>query len=130
MTVLLIFTVTVLPVSIAFYSEQQLNPEWLAINIIVDSLFLSDVIVNFRTGVFAPDDEVVVCIQLLHRLAARMKHCTLLSYISTCNFISILNVEALFITIKTILNIYVEHYIGHFGSKDCGTEVSENVVCD
>ena len=57
-TMLLVFTVTVLPVSIAFYSEQQLNPEWLTINILVDFLFLSDVFVNFRTGVFAPDEEV------------------------------------------------------------------------
>ena len=57
-TTLLIFTVTVLPVSIAFYSEQQLNPEWLTINIIVDSLFLCDVFVNFRTGVLSGDDEV------------------------------------------------------------------------
>ena len=55
---LLIFTVTVLPVSIAFYSDQQLNPEWLTINILVDFLFLCDVFVNFRTGVFAPDEEV------------------------------------------------------------------------
>ena len=59
-TVLLIFTVTVLPVSIAFYSEDQLNPEWLTINILVDFLFLSDVFVNFRTGVFAPDEEVYI----------------------------------------------------------------------
>ena len=47
-TTLLIFTVTV---SIAFYSEEQLNAEWLTINIIVDFLFLTDVFVNFGTGV-------------------------------------------------------------------------------
>ena len=58
MTVLLIFTVTILPVSIAFYSEDQLNPEWLTINIMVDFLFLTDVFVNFRTGVHSSDDEV------------------------------------------------------------------------
>lgn len=58
-TVLLIFTVTVLPVSIAFYSDQQLNSEWLIINILVDTLFLTDVVINFRTGILSPDD--VVC---------------------------------------------------------------------
>ena len=57
-TGLLIFTVTVLPVSIAFFSEQQLNPEWLAMNILVDALFLTDVLINFRTGILSPDDEV------------------------------------------------------------------------
>ena len=58
-TALLIFTVTVLPVSIAFYSEEQLNPEWLTINILVDFLFLTDIFVNFRTGVYALDDQVI-----------------------------------------------------------------------
>ena len=56
---LLIFTVAVLPVSIAYYSDQQLNPEWLTINILVDFLFLTDVLINFRTGVLAPDEEVL-----------------------------------------------------------------------
>ena len=56
---LLIFTVAVLPVSIAYYSDQQLNPEWLTINILVDFLFFTDVLINFRTGVLAPDEEVL-----------------------------------------------------------------------
>ena len=44
---------TVLPVSIAFYGDDQLNPHWLAVNIIVDTLFLSDIIVTFRTGIIS-----------------------------------------------------------------------------
>ena len=64
---LLIFTVTVLPVSIAYYSDQQLNPEWLTINILVDSLFLTDVLINFRTGVLAPDEEVIMATTIVMR---------------------------------------------------------------
>ena len=58
--ILLIFTVTVLPISIAFYSDDQLKPAWLTINSLVDTLFMSDIVVNFRTGIFSADmpDEV------------------------------------------------------------------------
>ena len=48
MLLLLCVTVTVLPVSIAFYDE--LNPGWLTVNIITDTLFILDIVVNFRTG--------------------------------------------------------------------------------
>ena len=40
----------VLPVSIAFYGNDVLEPHWLSINIIVDFLFVVDIIVIFRTG--------------------------------------------------------------------------------
>ena len=49
MLLLLCITVTVLPVSIAFYDE--LNPGWLTVNIITDTLFILDIVVNFRTGI-------------------------------------------------------------------------------
>ncbi len=56
---LLLFTVTILPVSIAFYSNDQLEPEWLTVNIIVDTLFLTDIVVNFRTGLMVDETESV-----------------------------------------------------------------------
>ena len=57
---LLLFTITVLPVSIAFYSDDQTNPAWLTVNVIVDVLFISDIVINFKTGIFSSDnaDEV------------------------------------------------------------------------
>lgn len=60
--ILLIFTVAVLPISIAFYSEDQLKPAWLTINCLVDTLFMSDIFVNFRTGIFSEDlpDQVLL----------------------------------------------------------------------
>ncbi len=56
---LLLFTVTILPISIAFYSNDQLKPEWLTVNIIVDTLFLTDIVVNFRTGLMVDETESV-----------------------------------------------------------------------
>lgn len=49
MVIVLLFTVVVLPVGLAFYSEDQLKPEWVVINVLVDSIFLADVVVVFRT---------------------------------------------------------------------------------
>ena len=49
MLLLLCVTVTVLAVSIAFYDE--LNPSWLTVNIITDTLFILDIVVNFRMGI-------------------------------------------------------------------------------
>ena len=53
--ILLMFTVAVLPISIAFYGEDQMKPAWLTINTLVDTLFMSDLVVNFRTGIFSED---------------------------------------------------------------------------
>ena len=58
---LLVFTVIVLPVSIAFYSEDQMQPGWLTVNTLVDILFIADILVNFRTGVVLPDRPDEVC---------------------------------------------------------------------
>ena len=58
--VLLIFTVIVLPVSIAFYSEEQTKPVWLTLNTIVDVLFITDIVINFRTGIASSDNPDIV----------------------------------------------------------------------
>lgn len=54
MVILLVFTVTVLPVSISFFSE-TLDPAWLSVNTLTDFLFVMDIIINFRTGIVAVD---------------------------------------------------------------------------
>lgn len=61
MVVLLIYTVTVLPVSIAFFSD-TLTPAWLTINTITDTLFVMDIIINFRTGIISTEGHPdIVC---------------------------------------------------------------------
>ncbi len=51
MIFLLLITLIVLPVGLAFYSDEQLQPQWVAINITVDFIFLLDILVIFRTGI-------------------------------------------------------------------------------
>ena len=55
MLLLLLFTVTALPVSIAFY--EKMNPGWLVVNVITDTLFILDIIVNFRTGILTSEQS-------------------------------------------------------------------------
>ena len=50
----------VLPVSIAFYSEDQTEPVWLTLNTIIDVLFITDIFINFRTGIASTDNPDVV----------------------------------------------------------------------
>jgi hypothetical protein len=52
MLILLITNVIVLPVAIAFFSEEINSARWIIFNIISDAFFLFDIVVNFRTGFF------------------------------------------------------------------------------
>jgi hypothetical protein len=50
MLVLLIANVIILPVAISFFNDNWSHTGLLSFNLISDSLFLLDIIVNFRTG--------------------------------------------------------------------------------
>ncbi|UJR29726.1 hypothetical protein I4U23_017275 [Adineta vaga] len=62
MLVLLITNVIVLPVAIAFFSDEINSARWIIFNIISDAFFLFDIVVNFRTGVLGNDyiDEIIL----------------------------------------------------------------------
>lgn len=52
MLILLITNVIVLPVAIAFFSEEINSARWIIFNVVSDALFLFDIVVNFRTGFY------------------------------------------------------------------------------
>ncbi|CAF3589604.1 unnamed protein product [Rotaria socialis] len=62
MLILLITNVIVLPVAIAFFSDEINSARWISFNVISDAFFLFDIIVNFRTGVLRNDyiDEIIL----------------------------------------------------------------------
>ncbi|CAF1382243.1 unnamed protein product [Adineta ricciae] len=62
MLILLITNVIVLPVAIAFFSEEINSLRWIIFNVISDAFFLFDIVVNFRTGVLRNDyiDEIIL----------------------------------------------------------------------
>ena len=53
MLILLITNVIVLPVAIAFFSDEINSPRWIIFNVVSDAFFLFDIVVNFRTGLFS-----------------------------------------------------------------------------
>jgi len=50
MLVLLIANVVILPVAISFFND-DLSTHWIVFNSISDTVFLVDLIINFRTGI-------------------------------------------------------------------------------
>jgi len=50
MLVLLIANVVVLPVAISFFND-DLSTHWIVFNSVSDTVFLVDLIINFRTGI-------------------------------------------------------------------------------
>ena len=52
MLVLLLANLIVLPVAIAFFND-DLSTHWIVFNCVSDALFLTDLIINFRTGITA-----------------------------------------------------------------------------
>jgi hyperpolarization activated cyclic nucleotide-gated potassium channel 2 len=51
MLVLLIANLIILPVAISFFNE-DLSTRWIVFNSVSDTIFLLDLIINFRTGLF------------------------------------------------------------------------------
>ncbi|KAH9497395.1 Potassium/sodium hyperpolarization-activated cyclic nucleotide-gated channel 3 [Dermatophagoides farinae] len=54
MLLLLVANLIVLPVTISFFKD-DLSTRWIAFNILSDTIFLLDILVNFRTGIMNPD---------------------------------------------------------------------------
>ena len=53
MLILLIANLIILPVAISFFND-DLSPRWIVFNSVSDTVFLLDLIINFRTGQSAP----------------------------------------------------------------------------
>ncbi|XP_015791289.1 potassium/sodium hyperpolarization-activated cyclic nucleotide-gated channel 2 isoform X2 [Tetranychus urticae] len=54
MLLLLVANLIVLPVAISFFND-DLSTRWIAFNCLSDTIFILDIIVNFRTGIMNPD---------------------------------------------------------------------------
>ncbi|XP_014669392.1 PREDICTED: potassium/sodium hyperpolarization-activated cyclic nucleotide-gated channel 1-like [Priapulus caudatus] len=61
MLVLLVANLIILPVAIAFFND-DLSARWVVFNIMADTIFIIDILVNFRTGVMSPEtaDQVIL----------------------------------------------------------------------
>ena len=51
MLLLLVANLIILPVAISFFND-DLSTRWIAFNCLSDTIFLIDIVVNFRTGTY------------------------------------------------------------------------------
>lgn len=56
MLTLLVANLIVLPVAISFFND-DLSARWIAFNCLSDTIFLLDIVVNFRTGIMNQDNS-------------------------------------------------------------------------
>lgn len=59
MVIVLISTLVVLPIQLAFYSDDMYDKEWMSMNLLMDTIFMLDIIINFRTAYINPFTEEV-----------------------------------------------------------------------
>lgn len=52
MLLLLVANLIILPVAISFFND-DLSTRWIAFNCLSDTIFLIDIVVNFRTGMYS-----------------------------------------------------------------------------
>ena len=57
MLIILSINVTLLPVAVAFFDD-SINPGWFTFNVISDVIFVTDIFLNFWTGIFTNDNSV------------------------------------------------------------------------
>jgi hypothetical protein len=61
MLLLLVANLIILPVAISFFND-DLSTRWIAFNCLSDTIFLIDIVVNFRTGIMQQDNSEQVII--------------------------------------------------------------------
>ena len=59
MLLLMMCNLVILPWGITFFEDQKTLP-WISFNVISDTCFLVDLVLNFRTGVLEGDDQIIL----------------------------------------------------------------------
>ncbi|RXG67876.1 Potassium/sodium hyperpolarization-activated cyclic nucleotide-gated channel 4 [Armadillidium vulgare] len=62
MLFLLVANLIILPVAISFFND-DLSTRWIAFNCLSDTIFLIDIVVNFRTGIMQQDNSEQVILE-------------------------------------------------------------------
>lgn len=59
MLMLMMGNLIVLPVGITFFREEN-TPSWIIFNVVSDTLFMVDLVLNFRTGIIKEDNTEIL----------------------------------------------------------------------
>ncbi|XP_077112420.1 potassium/sodium hyperpolarization-activated cyclic nucleotide-gated channel 3 [Ranitomeya variabilis] len=102
MLLLMVANLIILPVGITFFKDQN-TPPWIVFNVLSDTFFLADLILNFRTGIVVEDNTEII----LDPHTIKMK------YLKTwflVDFISSIPVDYIFLIVDLETNVDTEVY--------------------
>ncbi|KAM8734267.1 uncharacterized protein AB9X84_023117 [Acanthopagrus schlegelii] len=94
MLMLMMGNLIVLPVGITFFREEN-TPSWIIFNVVSDTLFMVDLVLNFRTGIIKEDNTEI----LLDPRAIRQKY---LKTWFTVDFVSSIPVDYIFLMVDSL----------------------------
>ncbi|XP_033110685.1 potassium/sodium hyperpolarization-activated cyclic nucleotide-gated channel 1-like [Anneissia japonica] len=63
MIITLVINLITIPVSITFFKQEEIGLQWIIINCVSDTLFITDIFFNFRTGILNHDSNELVILQ-------------------------------------------------------------------
>ncbi|XP_056408229.1 potassium/sodium hyperpolarization-activated cyclic nucleotide-gated channel 3-like [Hyla sarda] len=102
MLLLMVANLIILPVGITFFKDQN-TPPWIVFNVLSDTLFLADLILNFRTGIVVEDNTEII----LDPHTIKMKY---LKSWFLVDFVSSIPVDYIFLIVDLETNVDTEVY--------------------
>ncbi|XP_073493386.1 potassium/sodium hyperpolarization-activated cyclic nucleotide-gated channel 3 isoform X1 [Phyllobates terribilis] len=102
MLLLMVANLIILPVGITFFKDQN-TPPWIVFNVLSDTFFLADLILNFRTGIVVEDNTEII----LEPHTIKMKY---LKSWFLVDFISSIPVDYIFLIVDLETNVDTEVY--------------------
>lgn len=70
MLMLMMGNLIILPVGITFFRDEN-TPSWIIFNVVSDTLFMVDLVLNFRTGIIKEDNTEIILDPRFDPAAAR-----------------------------------------------------------
>lgn len=96
MLLLMVGNLIIIPVGITFFKDEH-TPPWIVFNVVSDTFFLMDLVLNFRTGIVKEDNTEII----LDPQQIKIKY--LKSWFMV-DFISSIPVDYIFLIVETRIN--------------------------
>lgn len=96
MLLLMVGNLIIIPVGITFFKDEH-TPPWIVFNVVSDTFFLMDLVLNFRTGIVREDNTEIIL----------DPHKIKIKYLKTwfvVDFISSIPVDYIFLIVETRIN--------------------------
>ncbi len=96
MLLLMVGNLIIIPVGITFFKDEH-TPPWIVFNVVSDTFFLMDLVLNFRTGIVKEDNTEII----LDPQQIKIKY---LKSWFVVDFISSIPVDYIFLIVETRIN--------------------------